>query len=82
VKVVLTLGRIALDAWLRASGWWSRLAPRDRPSFVHGGETALPGGPRLIRSFHPSRQNTNTGKLTRPMWNAVFRSARHWVDHS
>ena len=76
VGVVLTLGRIALDAWLRASGWWERLAPRDRPRFVHGGETRLDGGPILLISFHPSRQNTNSGKLTRPMWEAVFGRAR------
>src|SRR5262245_39589277 len=40
VRVVMTLGRVALDAWLRASGWWERLAARDRPPFEHGAETA------------------------------------------
>jgi len=76
VKVVVTLGRIALDAWLRASGWWTRLPARERPPFAHGAETALEGGPRLIRSFHPSRQNTNTGKLNARMMDDVFRRAR------
>lgn len=80
VRVVVTLGRIALDGWLRASGWHARLAPRERPRFGHLAETALPDGPVLIRSFHPSRQNTNTGKLTRPMWNAVFDRARALLD--
>lgn len=82
VSVVVTLGRIALDSWLRASGWWERLSPRDRPAFTHGAETLLDGGPMLIRSFHPSRQNTNTGKLTRPMWNHIFRRAREIIDGS
>ena len=80
VRVVVTLGRIALDSWLRASGWWQRLPARERPVFAHGAETALDDGPVLLRSFHPSRQNTNTGKLTRAMWDAVFRRARALVD--
>lgn len=76
VRVVVALGRIGHEAFLRASGWWERLAPRERPAFAHGAEDALPDGRVLIASFHPSRQNTNTGKLTRPMWHAVFARAR------
>jgi uracil-DNA glycosylase family 4 len=80
VRVVLALGRIAHERWLRAAGWWSELAPRARPRFVHGAEATLGDGTVLIASYHPSRQNTNTGRLTRPMWNAVFRRARTLVD--
>src|SRR6185295_16726535 len=76
VRVVVTLGRIGHDAWLRASGWWQRLPVRERPRFGHGVESRLPDGTTVLPSFHPSRQNTNTGKLTRPMWHAVFRRAR------
>ena len=76
VRVVVTLGRIAHESWLKAAGWWERLPPRARPPFVHGAETTLPDGSVVIASYHPSRQNTNTGKLTRTMWNAVFRTAR------
>jgi uracil-DNA glycosylase family 4 len=76
VSVILTLGRIAHESWLRASGWWSRLPAGDRPAFGHGAETRLPDGRRLIASFHPSRQNTNTGRLTREMWHEVFARAR------
>jgi uracil-DNA glycosylase family 4 len=76
VEVVLTLGRIAWESWLRAAGWWDRLSPRDRPPFAHGAESVLPDGKRLMTSFHPSRQNTNTGKLTRDMWYRIFERIR------
>ena len=75
VRVVLTLGRIAHEGWLKAAGWWTRLAPRHRPKFVHGQVAELPDGTLVIPSYHPSRQNTNTGKLTRAMWHAVFERA-------
>jgi uracil-DNA glycosylase family 4 len=76
VSVVLTLGRIAHERWLRAAGWWEKLRVAERPRFGHGVEARLPDGMVLLSSYHPSRQNTNTGKLTRPMWHAVFRRAR------
>ncbi|HYT05549.1 MAG TPA: uracil-DNA glycosylase [Gemmatimonadales bacterium] len=76
VRVVVTLGRIAHDGWLKAAGWWERLAPRERPPFAHGAVARLPDGTLVISSYHPSRQNTNTRKLTRAMWHAVFRRAR------
>jgi uracil-DNA glycosylase family 4 len=81
IRVVLTLGSIGFDAWLRASGWRDRLRPAERPRFAHGSATRLPDGTLLIPSYHPSRQNTNTGKLTRAMWHSVFRRARKAVDH-
>ncbi len=68
VRAVLALGRIGWESWLRAAGWWARLGTRERPRFTHGEETVLPDGTLLVSSFHPSRQNTNTGRLTRPMW--------------
>jgi len=76
VRVVVTLGRVAHERWLRTAGWWTSLAPRDRPRFTHGAITRMSDGITLIASYHPSRQNTNTGKLTRVMWHAVFRNAR------
>lgn len=79
VRVVVTLGRIGHEAWLRSSGWWERLAPRERPAFAHGAETTLRPGLVLLSSFHPSRQNTQTGRLTRAMWHAVFDRARELV---
>ena len=79
-RVVLALGRIGHEAWLRASGWWERLPARERPKFAHAAEARLPDGVTLLASFHPSRQNTQTGKLTLPMWRAVFARARQLVD--
>jgi len=76
VRVVVALGRIGWEHWLRAAGWWDRLGAPQRPRFAHGEETRLPDGTILISSFHPSRQNTNTGKLTRPMWYGVFERIR------
>ena len=80
VKVVLVLGRVAWESWLRASGWWDRLRPAERPPFAHGAEATLPDGRILLSSFHPSRQNTNTGKLTREMWYGIFERARRLVS--
>lgn len=76
VRVVVPLGRIAHESYLRAAGWWDRLPPRERPLFGHGRLAVLPDGTTLISSYHPSRQNTNTGRLTRAMWQSVFRRAR------
>jgi uracil-DNA glycosylase family 4 len=80
VRVVLALGSIAHEAWLRAAGWWELLAARERPKFAHGAEATLRDGSALISSYHPSRQNTNTGRLTREMWYAIFTRTRQLVD--
>src|SRR5947207_1267287 len=76
VRVVVTLGRIAHESWLKASGWWERLPPRARPPFAHAMGTELPDGPVVIASYHPSRPNTNTGKLTRTTAHAEVRQAQ------
>jgi len=80
VRIVVTLGRIAHETWLRNSGWWDRLPARERPPFGHGKLAVLPDAVSLLSSFHPSRQNTNTGKLTRAMWYGIFRRARHLLE--
>ncbi|MBI2404481.1 MAG: uracil-DNA glycosylase, partial [Gemmatimonadetes bacterium] len=80
VRVVLALGRIGHEAWLRASGWWERLPAGQRPRFAHGRVTRIPDGLTLVCTYHPSRQNTNTGKLTRRMWHGVFRRVRRLLD--
>ena len=70
-RVLLALGRIAHESILRIYG----LKPSQVP-FGHGSEHRLADGRMLLDSYHPSRQNTNTGRLTRPMWRAVFRRAK------
>lgn len=80
VRVVVTLGAIAHGSWMEAAGWRSALPAASRPRFAHGAEAETPDGRTLLASYHPSRQNTNTGRLTRPMWHAVFRRARALMD--
>ncbi len=75
VRVVVALGRIAFDAFLRAREATGRPGLKPKPRFTHGAEVRLPEGIALIASYHPSRQNTFTGKLTRPLLNRVFRRA-------
>ena len=75
VRVVVALGKIGFDAYiqlLRQRG----LAARPRPVFGHACAHDLPNGQTLIGCYHPSRQNTNTGKLTSAMMDDVFRIAR------
>ena len=69
VQVIVPLGKLGHEAYLKAAGL------PDRPKFGHGVETALSNGLHMIASYHPSRQNTNTGRLTRAMWHGVFRKA-------
>jgi uracil-DNA glycosylase family 4 len=75
-KVVIALGKIAFDAFLSAYQANGGQVPRPRPKFGHGHSVDLPGGPRLLCSYHPSQQNTFTGKLTRPMFEDVFAQAK------
>jgi uracil-DNA glycosylase family 4 len=72
VRVVVCLGAFGWDAAYRT------LAPEVRPRarFGHGAETTLADGPVLLASFHPSQQNTFTGRLTPDMLDAVLRRAR------
>jgi uracil-DNA glycosylase family 4 len=80
VRIVLALGRIGWESWLRAAGWWRSPGLKERPEFQHGRETTLPDQTVLLASYHPSRQNTNTGRLTRPMWLRVFQRIRTLLD--
>jgi uracil-DNA glycosylase family 4 len=81
VRVVVALGKIGHDAYLAHVAETHGVRPRPRPAFGHGSEARLgPDLPILLGSYHPSRQNTNTGKLTQPMMRAVFMRARSLID--
>ena len=75
LKVVVALGKIGWDAWLKLLAKSGVAIPRPRPQFGHGAIVALQPG-TLIGAYHPSRQNTNTGLLTPKMYDAVFKSVR------
>jgi uracil-DNA glycosylase len=72
VRVVVALGKIGWDAFLRARRAAGLPLPRPLPRFGHAARAAMPDGTVLLGSFHPSQQNTFTGKLTRPMLRRVF----------
>ena len=74
-KVFVALGHIAFDAILRIFS-----LSKTGYTFSHASIHALPGEKYLVGSYHPSRQNTNTGRLTIPMFDEVWKSARELLD--
>ncbi|MGA0194095.1 MAG: uracil-DNA glycosylase [Ilumatobacteraceae bacterium] len=66
LRVVVCLGAFAYEAACR------EFSVKPRPKFGHGVETESPSGVSLVCSFHPSQQNTFTGRLTEPMFDAIF----------
>jgi len=70
VKVIVCLGKFAYDGVAQVFGL------KRRPAFGHGVEAMLADGRIVLCSFHPSQQNTFTGKLTIPMFDAIFLRAR------
>jgi uracil-DNA glycosylase len=75
LQVLVALGSFGWDGFLRAARALGEEVPRPRPKFGHGAEAEI-GRWRLIGCYHPSQQNTFTGKLTVPMTDAVFSRAR------
>lgn len=79
LKVVVALGKIGFDAYLnhlKRRGLLKSKAPYD---FAHGAQYSLPDGKILLSSYHPSNQNTQTGKLTRKMFVEIFKEAARLV---
>ncbi len=76
LRVVVCLGRIAFDGLLAYESRLGLLPKRAGFVFAHGAKYKLPSGLIALASYHPSLQNTNTGKLTRPMLLSVLRRAR------
>ncbi|HEY1211078.1 MAG TPA: uracil-DNA glycosylase [Terracidiphilus sp.] len=76
LRVVVCLGKIAFDGFLAHARRSGQSATRSGMAFAHGAEFTLPNGVTVIASYHPSLQNTNTGKLTRTMLLEIFMRAR------
>lgn len=82
VQVVVALGKMAFDEYVRTCQSMGNKIPSPRPKFSHGAEYVLPEHVMLLGSYHPSQQNTFTGTLTRPMFHAVFQRAKTLVEQS
>ena len=80
VKVVVALGRIGFDAYLNYSRRRGELKSKKEYVFSHGARYVMPGGRILLASYHPSNQNTQTGKLTETMFRKIFQQARKLVS--
>jgi uracil-DNA glycosylase family 4 len=83
VKVVVALGKIGFDAYLnhlKRRGPDKQAHPFTRYLFKHGASYRLPDGKVLLASYHPSNQNTQTGKLTRDMFVNIFKQAATLAD--
>jgi uracil-DNA glycosylase family 4 len=79
-KVVVALGKIAFDAYLSHLKQLGIIERRRAFLFQHGAKYKIPDGRTLLASYHPSNQNTQTGKLTRGMFMQVFKEARRLAD--
>ncbi len=79
VRVVLALGRFAHDAYLDALRARGVALIKRRLAFAHGRLLQPPGGPALLCSYHPSQQNTRTGRLTADMFRDMLRCAKETV---
>ena len=97
VRVILALGRIAFDGCLATLAERGVPVPRPRPAFAHGAEyatadwvcqgdhladAAVDRAPVLLASYHPSQQNTNTGRLSVEMFDAIFARVRTLLAES
>jgi len=76
MRVVVSLGRIAFDGLLAHEQREGAREVRAEYLFGHGNEFTMPSGLKAITSYHPSLQNTNTGKLTKLMFLRIFLRAR------
>jgi uracil-DNA glycosylase len=79
IRVVVALGKIAFDSFIAAYRDAGGNVPKPLPKFGHGITVQLGSDLRLLCSYHPSQQNTFTGKLTEPMFHAIFKQARAWL---
>jgi uracil-DNA glycosylase family 4 len=85
VRVVVTLGQLAFHQYLSLAWERGALIPRPRPAFRHGATYAFSSKsdrsqPILVASYHPSRQNTQTGRLTEAMLDEIFAGASRLLE--
>jgi uracil-DNA glycosylase family 4 len=76
IRVVVALGKLAYDACWKELALRGERLPKPKPAFGHGISVALASGMSVVCAYHPSRQNTHTGKLTAPMLAAAFATAQ------
>jgi uracil-DNA glycosylase family 4 len=80
LRIVVALGKIGFEAYLNYLVRRQVIGSKRGYEFRHGAEYAMPDGRVLIASYHPSNQNTQTGKLTRTMFMQIFQLARRLAD--
>ena len=80
LKVIVVLGKIAFDAYLNYLKRRGQLPSRKLYLFHHGAKYEMSDGKILLASYHPSNQNTQTGKLTREMFMKIFKEAAHLAN--
>jgi uracil-DNA glycosylase len=80
VKVVVALGKIGFDAYLNYTKRRGLIDSKKGYIFAHGASYDMPDGKVLLASYHPSNQNTQTGKLTRKMFVEIFKRAAKFAD--
>ena len=80
LKVIVALGKIAFDAYLNYLKRSGKLSARKDYIFKHAAAYKMPDGRTLLASYHPSNQNTQTGKLTRVMFVNIFKEAARLAD--
>ncbi len=79
-RVIVALGKIGFDAYLNYLKRLGQLESKTPYVFKHGAKYRMPDGRTLLASYHPSNQNTQTGKLTRPMFVRIFKEAARLAD--
>ena len=80
LKVIVALGKIAFEAYLNSLKRRGQISSKKPYLFKHAASYSMPDGKTLLASYHPSNQNTQTGKLTREMFLRIFREARRLAD--
>jgi uracil-DNA glycosylase family 4 len=82
LRVIVALGKIGFEAYLNYLMRRKLIASKRHYEFRHGAEYTLPDGRVLMASYHPSNQNTQTGKLTKEMFQRIFKRVRELADET